>query len=306
MATQPTTRIHEAAPARSRRWLVAAALGGTAAIGLVAAALAWRGPQPPPTAAAPTAVAALAPTAAPTFPPTSLPTLVPSLEPTAPPAATAALIALPTVPPTAAPPTAVPTLLPSPVLEEGNLRIEDSFENGVGWARSQQQDWSVGYADSAVGAGTVYQITAEPGVGNIWSYRTAPGSADYSVGVDVLLVEPGSAGLLLRFQDRSNYLVCLLDPAARTFRVEQRRNGDLRIIAEGTLGRAVDATTATRLVTHISGSSLTLVVDGEVVLEERVAGLPDTPLYGLVAVAGAQRVVAQFDNLELRDIEPGS
>lgn len=299
-AAQPAPAPAQArAPASNRRWIIAGAAGAVAAVGLIAASLAWRSPQPTPTASAPTAVAGLEPTPArPTLPPTSAPTLAPTAEPTP--------SRPPTSQPTAAPPTAQPTLLPSPVLEEGALRVEETFENGVGWARAQQAGWSVGYVDSFAAAGTAYQITADPGVGNIWSYRTAPGEgSDYSVGADVdVQGAGGSAGLLLRFQDRANYLVCLINPTTDTFRVEQRRFGGVRVAAEGSAG--IQPNTTTRLVARIEGEALTLVINGEIAAEITVADLPVTPLYGLVAAAGEEQVVAQFDNLELRDIEPGT
>jgi curved DNA-binding protein CbpA len=294
---------------RQRRKIVAGVVGGAAALGLAAAAFAWRGQRneaATPVAGAPTAIATSAATTAPTVEAAPAPTIAePTSEPTAEPLPTAA----PTEPPTQAPspaPTEPPTLLPSPVLEEGALRVDEDFENGAGWARAQAQGWSVGYADSFARPGTVYQIVADPGVGNIWSYRTAPSDrSDYSVGVDVdVQGQGGSAGILVRFQDRANYVVCLINPSANTYRVEQRRFGRVLVVAEGTA--ALQPNTTARVVARVEGATLTLVINGALVAEAQLADLPTTPLYGLVAAAESEQVVAQFDNLELRDVEPGA
>ncbi|NJL32660.1 MAG: hypothetical protein HC893_00890, partial [Chloroflexaceae bacterium] len=95
--------------------------------------------------------------------------------------------------------------------EAGTLLASDDFSGASGWADAAGNGWSVGYTNGS------YRITAVPGIGQIWSYRTVgTGAPLYSVGADVT-VQNGSAGLMVNFLDAQNYVSFLIDPAAGTY-----------------------------------------------------------------------------------------
>lgn len=297
----PTTTTEESdepgAWQRSRRWV----LGGAAAIAALLAAVAGlrgqasrltsgqSGEQAEITATAEPAVAVDATLEA---------TVAPSA--TSIPASPTPIPASPTSEPTSEPTVAssATPAPPTPVAESGEVLLSDAFSQG-GWPSLQGTGWSVGYA-----ARGTYRIVASPNSGNIWSYRTL-GVSNYSLGVDVLQADGGSAGLLVRYQDRTNYVVCMISPSEGTYRVEQRRAGRVLIIDQGT-SDAIDILPGAinRVVARVEDNQLTMIVNGTPVVEAAVPSMPQTEQYGLVATAGSGPVDARFDNLEARTIPP--
>jgi hypothetical protein len=284
---------------RTRRWVLGGALGSAAIAAAVAAVVGLRGqasrlwsgeptsrPEPTPLVTAEAPVAA-GPTSVPS--PLSTPRAAPTqtVSPSPQPSATAVPTEAPTVVPTSSPP---PTAEEE---EEGDILLDDSFSRG-GWPSLEGTGWSVGYA-----RGGRYRIVASPGAGNIWSYRTL-GATNYSLGVDVQ-ADNGSAGVIVRFQDRSNYVVCLIDPSQGRYRVEQRSRGRLIVVGEGN-STAINTGpgASNRVVARVEGSQLTMLVNGTPVVEAEVAGMPRTQQYGMVAAAGQGSVEALFDNLQAR------
>lgn len=247
---------------RSRRWV----LGGAAAVAAVLAAVAGlrgqasrllsgqNGEHAEVTAIAEPVVA-----------------VGPTLESTAAPSATSIPASPTSIPasPTNAP-TAEPTVAssatpapPTPVEETGELVLSDAFSQG-GWPSLQGTGWSVGYA-----ARGTYRIVASPNSGNIWSYRTL-GVSNYSLGVDVIQADGGSAGLLVRYQDRTNYVVCMISPSEGTYRVEQRRAGRVLIIDQGS-SDAIDVLpgAVNRVVARVEDSQLSMIVNGTPVVDRK-------------------------------------
>ncbi|MCU0490453.1 MAG: J domain-containing protein [Chloroflexaceae bacterium] len=292
------------------------AAGGVAAVGLVLA-IAWFG-QPfftgrnavanapelplvqapaavepttaPPTAAIPTVLQATAvpPTA---IPATAVPTAVP---PTAVP---------PTAVPTAVPPTPVPTAPPAPTavpvpavvpLEQGTLLLADDFASGVGWPTVSGDGWSVGYAPGG------YQITAEPGRGDIWGFSTAP-TANFSVGVNVQM-QGGSAGLMLRYLNDDNYTTFMISPANGSYRVERMLGGQPVLLAAGASPAIVPGGN-NRLVAELRGDEVRLFVNGQALTTLVPTGLGGSRQYGMVANDQGLSTVALFTNLAVRAVE---
>jgi len=243
------------------------------------------------TSAAPTGTAV---PASPTLPPATG-TPVPA-SPTLPPATSTPVPASPTLPPS---PTPLP---PGPGIAEtftpGELLLAYNFTTPDGWAQVEGFGWNVG------SNGAVYRIVAQPGVGNIWSYRTAfiGTVTDFSVGVD-LQTEGGSAGLMTYFVDGNNYLALLLTPQAGAYRIEQYLNGVPTTLAGGESSAIRRGPTATnRIVARMEGANVELFINGEAVAQA-TSDLAQTQLYGLIAVPGERAVVANFDNLEIRALE---
>jgi hypothetical protein len=301
----PPPRARPAVNNRSRRALIAGGVGGLGLAALGAIGVLFRRSTPPiasnpdPTRAAtsaPTEVAAttpaptsIPPTAAPTnAPPTAAPTSipptpVPTVEPTIP----------PTSEPTATAVPASPT--PEPLAESGAVLLSDNFTNaGSGWPTIDSGAWSVGYADGA------YRISTQANLGNIWVYRTLPSGSDVLIGVDVT-VAGGAAGMLLRFGDAGNYLAYVLDPASGAVRLDERLGGQTRNLLN-VRSNAIQADSAARnrLVAVQRGTSVELRVNGQLIDTLTVNAPPVSERYGLVAVAGANPVEAQFFNLTIR------
>jgi hypothetical protein len=206
---------------------------------------------------------------------------------------------VPTLPPT--PPAATATLESTatpPNAETGVLRFADDFSRTGRWSTVQQELWNVGYSPTGSG----YLIQAEPQVGNIWSYITTPGDPDYSVGVTITTPQPGLAGVLVRFQDRGNYVVCLINPGTQRYRIEQRSGGRLQVVAAGVSPVALDAAEGTRLVVRLRGNGLTLLLNGVLVEDQTLVGLPATTQLGLVAAGDSSTVEARFRDLEVREL----
>ncbi|HEU5099695.1 MAG TPA: DnaJ domain-containing protein, partial [Roseiflexaceae bacterium] len=185
-------------------------LGGIALAVLAAWAIGMRGATANRGAQPTSALAAVVATDLPTRPPEpTLSPLTPITQPTAAPTDVPAT-AGPTDAPTSAalePPTAVPsptpfdfptiTPVPAAASEEGALLGSDAFAQS-GWANMRGPGWQVGYQNQR------YRISANRGIGTIWSYRTGL-AKDAGIGVD-MQVARGEGGLLLRFQDANNYI----------------------------------------------------------------------------------------------------
>ncbi len=258
-------------------------VAGATTMVLVATDLPTRAPEPtfaplptdrPTEPAAPTLTTP--PTAPPTIPPTAPPTVPPTTQPTT-------------------PPTLQPTLPPTAVAEEGTLMLADQFTSG-GWADMGGQGWRVGYQ------GGRYRIAVDPGIGAIWSYRTAPGQ-DLSVGVD-LQAPSGEGGILLRFLDASNYLSVSLNPQQTSYRLEQHRSGAVNVLAGGQSEAITTGPEAqNRLVARLRGEHLQVLANGQLLAEVDVSTPPSSLRYGLLAISSDTAAEAFFDNLEVRALE---
>lgn len=252
-------------------------------------AIAASSPTTPPTAAAaggaaPTEAPAPTSTTAPTAAPTALPSATPT--PTEAPAPTSTTA--PTSPPTSTPPPSTAT--PAPLPEEGTLVYSESFSSGSGWPTIDGSSWSVGFASGA------YRISAQQGVGNIWAFNTSPAGSNYQVAVDVEATG-GLAGLLLRYSEGS-YLAYFVDPAAGSFRLEQRNGGQLTVLAEEVHPAIATGPGAqNRLLARLDNEQLELRINGIPVANLTLASPPPTARYGLVVVARDAEVVGLFRNL---------
>jgi curved DNA-binding protein CbpA len=241
---------------------------------------------PEPTLAAPT------PTEA---PPTVIPasTLAPTAEPPT---------AEPTEPPTAVPsptpfdfPTVTPTTVQIPTPDPATLLLADTFDQG-GWANLRGPGWQVGYQDQH------YRISADQGVGAIWSYRTGP-AKDVSISIDIQAAV-GEGGLLLRFQDANNYVGISLNPSRTSFRVEQHQGGTINVLAGGQSEAILTGTDAiNRLEARLRGNSMEIVVNGQSLVSVDAPGAPDSARYGLLVLTNDSAAEAFFDNLEIRRLD---
>jgi len=243
---------------------------------------------------------------------TSLPTQLPEptaaaptpaeASPTAIPASPLAPTAGPTAPPTAVPsptpfdfPTVTPTTAQISAGESGELLLADSFGQG-GWASLRGPGWQVGYQDQR------YRISASRGVGTIWSYRTGP-AKDVSIGVN-MQATAGEGGLLVRFQDASNYISISLNPSRTSFRVEQHEGDTTNVIVGGQSEAILTGAEAiNRLVVRLRGSSMEIVVNGQSLASADAPGAPDSARYGLLVITNDSAAEAFFDNLEIRRLD---
>jgi len=234
---------------------------------------------PEPTAAAPTLAEA---------PPTAIPASTPTPQPTEPPTAV----------PSPTPfdfPTVTPTTVQILAGESGELLLADAFEQG-GWANLRGPGWQVGYL------GPRYRISADRGVGTIWSYRNGP-AKDVSIGVD-MQAAAGEGGLLVRFQDAGNYVSISLNPSRTSFRVEQHDAGTTNVIAGGqseAIQAGADA--INRLVVRLRGSNMEILVNGQSLASFDAPGAPDSARYGLLVIPNDGAAEAFFDNLEIRRLD---
>ena len=179
--------------------------------------------------------------------------------------------------------------------ESGTLLLADSFAQG-GWANLRGPGWQVGYQSQQ------YRISASRGVGTIWSYRTGP-AKDVSIGVD-MQAAAGEGGLLVRFQDASNYVSISLNPSRTSFRVEQHDAGKTNVIAGGqseAIQTGADA--INRLVVRLRGSSMEIVVNGQSLASADAPGAPASVRYGLLVITNESAAEAFFDNLEIRKLD---
>ncbi len=205
-------------------------------------------------------------------------------------------------PPTAAPsatpfdfPTITPTTAQTSAGETGTLLLADAFAQG-GWASLRGPGWQVGYQSQR------YRVSANQGVGTIWSYRTGP-AKNVSIGVD-MQVSAGEGGLLLRFQDASNYVSISLNPSRTSFRVEQHDGGTTNVIAGGQNEAILTGADAiNRLVVRLRGSSMEIVVNGQSLASADAPGAPDSARYGLLVLTNDSAAEAFFDNLEIRRLD---
>jgi hypothetical protein len=284
-------------------------LGGIGLAVLAAWAIGMRGATANRGAPATSAPAAILATELPTRPPEpTFSALTPISAPTAAPADVPAATAAPTAAPTSAapePPTAVPsptpfdfptvTPVPAAAGEGGELLGADTFAQG-GWANMRGTGWQVGYLSQR------YRVSANRGIGTIWSYRTGA-AKDVSIGVDMQVAQ-GEGGLLLRFQDASNYVSVSLNPTQTSFRVEQHAGGGTNVIAGGqseAIQAGADA--VNRLVVRLRGSNLEVLVNGQSLASADAPGAPDSARYGLLVITDESASEAFFDNLEIRRLE---
>lgn len=294
---------------RGRQRLIVLGLGGLLITSLLTGALMLlRGQAPANTAPSPAGVAvASTDLPAPTEPPpTRLPAAAP---PTAAPPTALPTTVPPIIPPTAAPsptitatssPTVTPpgTALASIELEQGELLRADNFSSPGRWATASGNGWSVGYANNA------YRIETVAGAGNIWTYNTAPGGSDYSVGVDVQ-VNGDSAGLVLRFVDRNNYLAFTINPAGGGYDLERISGGRSTILATGSAPPGFHTSRGgnNRIVAELDGQTIRLYINGTLVRElERVSDFAGSNRFGMVATGIRENTVALFRNLEIREL----
>ncbi len=212
------------------------------------------------------------------------------------PATATATIAPATATPMPATATPVPT---APIVAvdftPGTLLSAYDFLDPQGWAEIQGLGWSVGLTNGR------YAISAQPGVGQIWSYRTAfvGDVTDFSIGVDTQ-VSGGAGGVIFRFVDGSNYLAFLIDPERQTYWFEQWVGGGLRILAEGQ-AQSIQRTATNRLTAQLDGNEVELFINNQRVTR-MIVDAPATQLYGLVVSPGTVTTEAFFDNLELRTL----
>ncbi len=202
------------------------------------------------------------------------------------------------LPPTATTPLATATPVPTaPIVaadfRPGTLLSAYDFLDPQGWAEVQGSGWSVGLANGR------YAIFAQPGVGQIWSYRTAfiGDITDFSIGVDTQ-VSGGAGGIIFRFVDGSNYLAFLIDPVSQTYWFEQWIGGGLRILAEG-YSPFIQPTATNRLTVRLDGNEVELFINHKHITQ-MIVDAPATQLYGLVVSPGTVMTEAFFDNVELR------
>lgn len=292
---------------------VGGVIGGLVLAALAAWAIGMRGAtasrNPSSTSGIPTqggAPAASIATSLPTQPPTVAPTPIKATPSQAAPTAIAASPLAPTIaaiePPTTEPsatpfdfPTITPTTAQTSTGDAGVLLLADTFSEG-GWANQRGAGWQVGYQSQR------YRISANQGVGTIWSYRTAP-AKNVSLGVD-MQITAGEGGLLVRFQDASNYVSISLSSSRTSFRVEQHDGGATNVLAGGqseAIKSGADA--VNRLVVQLRGSSMEIVVNGQSLASVDAPGAPDSARYGLLVITNDSAAEAFFDNLEIRRLD---
>jgi hypothetical protein len=188
-----------------------------------------------------------------------------------------------------------PTTVQTPTTDPGELLLADTFDQG-GWADLRGPGWQVGYQSQR------YRISANQGVGTIWSYRIAP-VKDVSIGVD-MQATVGEGGLLARFQDANNYISISLNPSRTSFRVEQHDGGTTSVLAGGqseAIQTGADA--INRLVVRLRGSSMEIVVNGQSLANVDAPGAPDSSRYGLLVNTSDSAAESFFDNLEIRRLD---
>jgi hypothetical protein len=279
-------------------------IGGLVLAVLAAWAIGMRGATASRNPTATSAAAAIIATRLPTQPPEP-PTVAPPTPAEAPatavPAPPLTPTAGPTEPPTAVPsptpfdfPTVTPTTAQTAAGEPGALLLADTFSQG-GWANLRGPGWQVGYQ------GQRYRISANQGVGTIWSYRTGP-AKDVSIGID-MQAAAGEGGLLVRFQDANNYVSISLNPSRTSFRVEQHDAGTTNVVAGGQ-SEAIEtgADAINRLVVRLRGSSMEIVVNGQSLASADAQVAPDSTRYGLMVLTSDSAAEVFFDNLEIRNI----
>ena len=279
-------------------------IGGLVLAVLAAWAIGMRGATASRNPSGTSAPAAIIATSLPTQPPE--PTLAVPTPAEAPPTAIPASPLAPTAghpePPTAVPsptpfdfPTVTPTTVPTTTGDTAALLMADTFSEG-GWANQRGPGWQVGYQ------GQRYRISANQGVGTIWSYRTGP-AKDVSIGVD-MQAAAGEGGLLVRFQDANNYVSISLNPSRTSFRVEQHNGGTTNVLAGGQ-SEAIQtgANANNRLVVRLRGSSMEIVVNDQSLASVDAPGAPDSARYGLLVNTSDSAAEAFFDNLEIRRLD---
>ena len=197
------------------------------------------------------------------------------------------------VEPTAVPPTEVPPTQPPE--ESGTILVADGFDSAE-WANLSGFGWRIGYLDSQ------YRIAVDPGIGNIWSFRTnAP--RDVSIGVDVQVIS-GSGGLLLRYLDDQNFLGFTINPSEASYQLEQRIAGNTTVLAEGESSAIINGSDVqNRLVVRMQGSQVQLIANGQPLANVEIPTNTGSARYGMLAISSDVPAEVIFDNLELRTLE---
>lgn len=228
------------------------------------------------------------------LPPTALP------SPTMPPSTSTPMPSITPTTPSPTPTTSSPTATPTsePEVEQGSLLDEfssDLTSGPGGFATDVGQGWSVGFSNAA------YVITASPGGGPIWSYRTQPSTPNFTIGVNVSLAG-GSGGLLLHHSDSDNYATFVIDPEQRIYRLQQSSGGTVATVVEGeSMAINTDAGAVNRLVARLEGPRVRMFINGQPVADATV--LSESLFYGLVVIAGNQPVEGRFTNFETRTLD---
>ena len=165
---------------------------------------------------------------------------------------------------------------------------------GASWPAGQGRGWSVRFADDS------YRITADPGAGMIWGYRTLD-RADVTIGVDVSVDRAASVGLLLRYTDSSNYVSFMIDPTTGAYRVIERRGGTATTIVEGT--SAAVRGSMVRMIAQISDDTLRIAAGEATLGSYALDSASDSTRFGMVVMADEATATAQFRGLQIREIK---
>jgi hypothetical protein len=218
----------------------------------------------------------------PTPKPTDSPTLTPSSLPTDTPTR-------PTITPTAsstASPTSAPTTTPEIVF------FEDYEGSGGAWPPADEETYSYGTSEGG------YRIIVKTFFVDIYSVRNRE-FTDVRLELDVKKTagpDDGYAGLICRFQNSGNYYGFVVSGDG-SYRIYKKSGGviaDIGDPGQGSIVRTGDATNQIRA--DCVGSTLTLYVNGEIVLERQ----DEEFIEGLVGlVVGTQAnpdVNVLFDN----------
>ena len=173
--------------------------------------------------------------------------------------------------------------------------MADGFDSAE-WANLSGFGWRIGYLDSQ------YRISVDPGIGNIWSFRTnAP--RDVSIGVDVQVIS-GSGGLLLRYLDDQNFLGFTINPSESSYQLEQRIAGNTTVLAEGESSAIINGSDVqNRLVVRMQGSQVQLIANGQPLANVEIPTNTGSARYGMLAISSDVPAEVIFDNLELRTLE---
>jgi LysM repeat protein len=171
-----------------------------------------------------------------------------------------------------------------------NILFEDDFTTPGIWATIPDPNFDVGYANG------VYEITNDFARSYVSSVRAAP-AGDVRVEVDVTHVSgpaSGYFGAVCRWQDVHNYYAFVVgsDNMAGIVRIQ---NGQEFFLAEQTFEFNMDGWT--RVGGECAGNTLTLLVDGETVLDVRDGTFGSGAIGMMVGTTGEPGVTAQFDNI---------
>jgi concanavalin A-like lectin/glucanase superfamily protein len=104
--------------------------------------------------------------------------------------------------------------------------------------------------------------------------------------------------------DANNYLSFSVNPQQTSYRLEQRRGGNVTVLAGGQHEAITAGAEAwNRLVARLRGDHIQLLINGVPVADLDLPGAADSSRYGLLAIGGDTSAEAFFDQLQLRAIE---